>query len=133
MYISNVFLAFQDLKRRYLAQRNELNFLRQQSTLNGADQNNPTTSYVLEKKIEQLCKSLETKTSAYKSLENMYVQTRENEEYLLKHTQQIEELLVKTLEKTEIFQKQNSQLREDQESLVFSFYQIEKGRVKVLL
>ncbi|XP_002166310.3 uncharacterized protein LOC100202168 isoform X1 [Hydra vulgaris] len=121
-------IAFQDLKRKYLIQRNELNLLRLNSSQSSNGEKSLKTSYYYEKKIEQLTKSLETKTSAYKSLESAYLKTRESEDNLVKYIRHIEELLVKALEKTESDQKNNYNLICDNQLLALSFCETEKEK-----
>ncbi|XP_065666613.1 restin homolog isoform X2 [Hydra vulgaris] len=119
-------IAFQDLKKKYLKQRNELNLLRLSSSQSSNGDQSLKTSYYYEKKIEQLTKSLETKTSAYKSLESVYLKTRQSEDNLVIYIRHLEELLVKSQEKTESDQINNYKLIRDNE-LLASFCEAEKA------
>lgn len=68
---------------------------------------------ILERKIEQLQKNLQSKTMQLRNLEATFHRTRENEDSLIKHSAETERLLEEVIYKLRIRDKENEQLNKE--------------------
>lgn len=106
-------LAYRNLKQRFSAQKVELMKLHNlQMEVKDEDNGCYNSQLILEKKVDQLKKSLQSKTSAYNALEATYKQSRENEEHLLKHSTEMEQILDNVMEKCQTYQTDIKQLKQ---------------------
>jgi len=98
-------IAYQHLKSRFTAQKAEIKELRSVK-MKSEEEEGYSSSQILERKVEQLQKSLQSKITAYNNLEATYKQTRENEESLLNHTTETEQMLFELMGKCQTYQKE---------------------------
>lgn len=124
-------LAFNHLKKKFAAQSAELKTLKGESM--NSDQLEECNSVILERKVDQLQRSLKNKISAYNNLEETFKQTRESEEAMIKQTGETEQFLLETMSKTIAYQKENNELKEKVEQLTQQVNKLEAEKKEVFI
>ena len=134
-------VAFKDLKRRFLNDQTEkaefkIKYQKMSSDLQQSMttiQQSTTTIHVLERKVEQLQKNLQSKMLAYNNLDLMFKQTRENEDSLIRHCEETGYLLEAEMKKAQMFLKDNKKLKNEQGELYISISELSDQKKQVFV
>ena len=71
-------------------------------------------------------------SAAYNNLEETYKKTRENEEALQAHTTETEQMLDQSIEKSNVYQKENEEMKEKITRLTHTVLELENEKEKVI-